>query len=84
MLLVGGGALMVTTGRALLARRRAAAGQRPSGSAVVNLVRAAVRHGLGIYTLWTLLNDDARRAFGRRPRGPRRRVPSIDGRVIVH
>jgi hypothetical protein len=66
--LVGGGA-MIATGRALLARRGSG---RPAALwvAVVNLVVLPFGTALGIYTFWALLNDDARREFGCRPRGP--------------
>ena len=36
--------------------------------AVPNLVLVPFGTALGVYTLWVLLNDDARQAFGRRPR----------------
>jgi len=37
--------------------------------AVPNLVIVPFGTALGIYTFWVLLNDDARREFGRPPRG---------------
>jgi hypothetical protein len=37
--------------------------------AVPNLVVVPFGTALGIYTFWVLLNDDARREFGRPPRG---------------
>jgi hypothetical protein len=64
-----GGGLMIAAGRAVLARQ-------PGGRlaalwlGVGNLCVIPFGTALGIYTFWTLLNDDARRAFGRRPRGP--------------
>jgi hypothetical protein len=66
---LGTGLLMVAAGRAVLARRP---GGRPAALwlAVVNLCVIPFGTALGIYTFWALLNDDARRAFGRRPRGP--------------
>ena len=66
---LAGGAAMIATGRALLARR---AGGRPAALwlALVNLVVLPFGTALGIYTFWALLNDDARREFGRRPRAP--------------
>jgi hypothetical protein len=69
LLLVVAGALMVTTGRALLGRR---ASGRPAALwlGVLNLVVIPFGTALGVYTFWVLLNDDARRAFGRRLRGP--------------
>lgn len=64
-----GGALMVATGRAVVARRSYG---RPAALllATVNLGLLPFGSALGIYTLWALLNDDARRAFGRPPRAP--------------
>jgi hypothetical protein len=64
-----GGALMVAAGRAVLARRP---GGRPAALwlAVANLCVIPFGTALGVYTFWALLNDDARRAFGRRPRAP--------------
>ena len=66
---LAGGSAMIATGRALLARRP---GGRPAalGMAVINLVVLPFGTALGIYTFWALLNDDARRQFGRRPRAP--------------
>jgi len=67
LLLAAGGGLMVAAGRAVVARR-------PYGRqatlllAVVNLCLLPFGTALGIYSLWVLLNDDARRAFGRRLR----------------
>jgi hypothetical protein len=51
-------------------RRRLPAGR--AGAlvlAVPNLVIVPFGTALGIYTFWVLLNDDARREFGRPPRG---------------
>jgi hypothetical protein len=68
---LGGGAAMLATGRAVLARR---AGGRPAALwlAHANLIVLPFGTALGIYDYWALLNDDARREFGRRPRAPRR------------
>ena len=58
---------MMATGRAVRACRahgRAAA----LALAVPNLVIVPFGTALGVYTLWVLLNDDARRVFGRPPR----------------
>ena len=66
--LVGGGAAMVLSGRALLARS-------PRGRAallalaVPNLFVLPFGTALAIYACWVLLNDDARREFGRPVRG---------------
>jgi hypothetical protein len=62
-----GGALTVI-GRALLNRRPFA---RPAALllAIPSLLAVPFGTALAIYTCWALLNDDARRAFGRRIRG---------------
>lgn len=67
--LVAGGTLMIATGRGLVARRPPA---RLSALllALPNLCGLPFGTALGVYTLWALLNDDARGAFGRRLRGP--------------
>jgi hypothetical protein len=65
--LVVSGLAMIATGRAVRAGRahgRAAA----LALAVPNLVLVPFGTALGVYTLWVLLNDDARRVFGRPPR----------------
>lgn len=75
LLLLGGiflgivGVVMTLTGRALVARRPAA---RPAALllALVNLCALPFGTALGVYTFWALLNDDARREFGRRLRAP--------------
>ena len=38
--------------------------------AVPNLLVVPFGTALGVYTFWVLLNNDARREFGRPPRGP--------------
>ena len=43
--------------------------------AVPNLIVVPFGTALGIYTFWVLLNDDARREFGRPPRTPMRVQP---------
>lgn len=68
-LMVAAGALMVVTGYGLVARRRLARLQALA-LAVPGLCALPFGTALSAYTLWALLNDDARRAFGRRPRGP--------------
>ena len=67
VLLVGGGAAAALTG---WGRRRRVGRARLASLilAVPNLVLVPFGTALGVYTLWVLLNDDARRAFGRRPR----------------
>jgi hypothetical protein len=65
-----GGAIMAAAGRLVL---RGA----PQGRLFVlllsalNLFLAPFGTALAIYACWTLLNDDARRVFGRPPRAPR-------------
>lgn len=65
--LIVGGLLAAWTGRAL---KR----EQPRGRlvalmmAVPNLVVVPFGTALGVYTFWVLLNDDARRVFGRPPR----------------
>ncbi|NQW03141.1 MAG: hypothetical protein HQ485_03850 [Acidobacteria bacterium] len=69
-LLALGGGLAASTGwglRRRLGRARTAA----LVLAVPNLLFVPFGTGLGVYTLWVLLNDDARRAFGRSPRAVR-------------
>ena len=67
VLLVGGGAAAALTGWGL--RHRVGRARLASLIlAVPNLVLVPFGTALGVYTLWVLLNDDARRAFGRRPR----------------
>jgi hypothetical protein len=68
LLLLTGGGLMIVTGRGLIARR-------PRARLVALLLAlpglCALPFGtaLSVYTVWALLNDDARGAFGRRLRG---------------
>jgi hypothetical protein len=69
LLFVAGGAAMVAAGRSVLRRRPAG---RPAAlwMGAMNLLVLPFGTALGVYTGWVLLNDDARRAFGRPPRGP--------------
>lgn len=65
-LAIGGGAT-VLTGWAL--KRRSRRGRLAAlALAVPNLVLVPFGTALGVYTFWVLLNNDARRAFGRPPR----------------
>ena len=64
-LLLGGG-VTALTGWALHQRRRQAR-QVALVLAIPNLLFLPFGTALGVYTLWVLLNDDARRAFGRMP-----------------
>ena len=68
------GAAMMLVGRGLVRRRRAS---RIAALvlAVPDLVVVPFGTALGIYTFWVLLNDDARREFGRPPRAPMRVQP---------
>ena len=68
VLAVGGGA-MVVSGRALLAR---APGGRTAllALAVPNIFLLPFGTALALYACWVLLNDDARREFGRPVRSP--------------
>lgn len=67
-LLTGMGVSTLLVGRAL--GRRSPAGRTAAlVLAVPNLVIVPFGTALGIYTFWVLLNDDARLAFGRPPRG---------------
>lgn len=64
-----GGLLLIAAGRALDRRR-------PSGRlsalliAIPNLIVVPFGTALSVYAFWVLLNDDARREFGRPPRAP--------------
>lgn len=78
-LVVGGisasaGAAMLLAGRGLL-RRSAAARAVTLLLAIVNLLAVPFGTALGIYAFWALLNDDARREFGRPPRVAPERQP---------
>jgi len=77
VVLAGSGVVMMVVGRTL-ARRRPAARVAALVLAVPNLIVVPFGTALGIYTFWVLLNDDARRAFGRPPRSPMRMSP-IEG-----
>jgi len=65
---VGAGGLAAVHG---LRRRRVRGRLIALILAVVNLVIVPFGTALGIYTLWVLLNNDARHEFGRPLRGPR-------------
>jgi hypothetical protein len=65
--LVGGGAVSAMTGWAI--KRRSRRGRLAALTlAIPNLVLVPFGTALGVYTFWVLLNNDARRAFGRPPR----------------
>ena len=61
---VVGGITLAIVGRAL-AKRRPASRFWALCLAVPNLVVVPFGTALGVYTFWVLLNDDARRAYGR-------------------
>ncbi len=69
IVLAVGGALMLVVGRSVV--RRSQLGRRGALLlAIPNLLVVPFGTALGIYTFWTLLNDDARREFGRPLRSP--------------
>lgn len=62
------GVAMIVVGRGLHHRRRAAR-RAALALTVPDLVLVPFGTALALYTFWVLLNDDARREFGRPPRG---------------
>jgi hypothetical protein len=70
-ILVGAGLTLAVVGAAMLLTGRALRRGRQAGRAAAialslpNLAFVPFGTALGIYTLWVLLNDDARLAFGR-------------------
>lgn len=66
---LAGGAAMTAVGRAL-ARRQARARRAALVLGCANLILLPFGTALGIYTFWTLLNDEARLEFGRPLRAP--------------
>jgi hypothetical protein len=72
-----GGAAFILVGRSLL-RRRLRGRLAALLLAVPNMVLVPFGTALGIYTFWVLLNDDARREFGRPPRAAMR-GPTMEG-----
>jgi hypothetical protein len=71
-----GGVALVLTGRAL-ARRRPSARQWALILAVVDLLAVPFGTALSVYAFWVLLNDEARREFGRPPRLPPQPPPAV-------
>jgi hypothetical protein len=67
LFLTVGGGMMLAAGRGLRRHRRASRATAIA-LALPNMVFVPFGTALGIYALWVLLNDDARRAFGRPPR----------------
>lgn len=70
VLFVVGGVALYVTGRAL-ARRRPAGRMWALALAVPDLLAVPFGTALSIYAFWVLLNDEARREFGRPPRSTR-------------
>jgi hypothetical protein len=69
ILFIAGGMALAVAGRALDRRRRA--GRIGAlALAIPNLLVVPFGTALSLYTFWVLLNDDARREFGRPPRTP--------------
>jgi hypothetical protein len=67
LIFAAGGVGLAVTGRALL-RRRPAGRKWALALAVPDLLAVPFGTALSIYTFWVLLNDEARREFGRPPR----------------
>lgn len=65
-----GGVALYLTGRALT-KRRPAGRMWALALAVPNLLAVPFGTALSIYSFWVLLNDEARREFGRPPRSTR-------------
>jgi len=75
-ILVGCGAVLAAGGTALVLTGRALGKRRPTARrwalilAVLDLVAVPFGTALSVYAFWVLLNDEARREFGRPPRLP--------------
>jgi hypothetical protein len=75
------GLTLIAAGGAMMLVARGLARRRPAGRfaalllAVPNLIVVPFGTALAIFTFWVLLNDDARREFGRPPRTPIRMQP---------
>ena len=67
---IAGGAVMAVAGRAVVRRSRTGRALALV-LAVFNLAVIPFGTALGVYAFWTLLNDDARREFGRPVRSVR-------------
>jgi hypothetical protein len=74
VILTAGGTAALVVGLAL-GRRRPFARPGALVLAVPHLVLAPFGTALAVYSCWVLLNDDARRAFGRGPIDPPHLVP---------
>ncbi len=68
VILTVGGTIMIVIARGLTRRRRSGRALALV-AALPNLVLVPFGTALGVYTFWVLLNDDARRQFGRPSRG---------------
>jgi len=71
---VAGGTALILTGRAL-GKRRPAARRWALILAVLDLLAVPFGTALSVYSFWVLLNDEARREFGRPPRLPQQPPP---------
>ena len=69
VLFIAGGLALAAAGRAL-GRRRRTGRIGALALAVPNLLVVPFGTALSLYTFWVLLNDEARREFGRPPRTP--------------
>ena len=84
-LFVVSGAVLVLLGIAMalvgrsLSRRQNAGRVAALALAVPNLIIVPFGTALGIYTFWVLLNDDARRDFGRPLRASPAPRPTLEG-----
>src|SRR5262245_26665093 len=72
------GIVMALVGRSL-SRRQNAGRVAALALAVPNLVIVPFGTALGVYTFWVLLNDDARRDFGRPLRASPAPRPTLEG-----
>lgn len=74
-ILIASGLLLVALGAAAVLAARGIRRRQPVARlaalalAMPNLVIVPFGTALGVYTIWALINDDARREFGRPPRG---------------
>jgi hypothetical protein len=75
LVFAAGGIALAVTGRALV-ERRPAARHWALLLAVPDLLAVPFGTALSVYAFWVLLNDEARREFGRPPRLPRPPAPT--------
>jgi len=82
-ILVGCGAVFAAGGIALMLTGRALGKRRPAARrwalilAVFDLLAVPFGTALSVYAFWVLLNDEARREFGRPPRLPQQPPPPV-------